>query len=116
MANSAEAAASAVESTLLTVDAASRGQAPARYVSLRLSEDEETLSGVETALGAVQPPDPALDRLRSETLATIADASAALEELRIASYRGELDRLPELAEDLHAPLRHLRRLMEIAPT
>lgn len=116
VANSAEAAASAVESALLTVEAASSERAPSRYVSLRLSEDEETLASVETAFGVVQPPDPGLDDLRSETLATIGDASDVLEELRIASYRGETHRLRELARKLQEPLRQLRHLTEVAPT
>ncbi len=116
VANTAEAAASAVESALLTVDAAADGRAPAPYVSLRLSEDEETVASVETAFRAVQPPDSDLDDLRSETLRVVGDASDALEELRLASYRGELHRLPGLARKLHEPLDHLRRLMEIAPT
>lgn len=116
VANTAEAAASAVESALLTVEAASDGRAPSRYVSLRLSEDEETVASVETAFGAVQPPDPRLDDLRAVTLTVLADASEVVEELRIEAYRGDLHRLPALARKLHDPLQRLRRLMEIAPT
>lgn len=116
VANSAEAAISAVESALLTVEVADDQRDVPPYVSLRLSEDEEAIAAVETAFGAVQPPDPELDALRSETLATIGNAADLLEELRIAAYRAELERLPEIAEELEEPLDHLRHLMEIAPT
>lgn len=115
VANSAEAVVSAVESALLTVEVAEDGRAPAPYVSLRLSESEETASSVETGFGAVQPPDPALDDLRSKTLTVIAEASDVLEELRLAAYRAELHRLPEIARKLERPLSELRRLMEITP-
>jgi len=107
---------SAVESALLTVEVASDGRAPGPYVSLRLSESEETAASVETSFGAVQPPDPDLDRLRTETLKVIGDAADVLEELRIAAYRNELHRLSEIAEGLEDPLAELRRLTEIAPT
>lgn len=58
----------------MTVEVASDGRAPAPFVSLRLSESEEAAASVETAFGAVQPPDPQLDDLRSETLDAIGDA------------------------------------------
>ncbi len=115
-ANSAEAVVSAVESALLTVEVARDGRAPAPYVALRLSEDGESVASVETAFGVVQPPSPKLDSLRSDTLTVIADASDVLEELRIAAYRGELHRLPEIARGLEELLEPLRRLMESAPT
>ena len=116
IANSAEAVVSAAESALLTVVVAGDGRAPAPYVSLRLSESEETAASVETTFGAVQPPDPALGKLRAETLKVIGQASDVLEDLRLAAYRAELQRLPGIARDLEQPLRHLKRLTEIAPT
>lgn len=115
VANSAEAVVSAIESALLTVEVATDGRAPAPYVSLRLSESEENAASVETGFGAVQPPDPQLDDLRTETLTVIGDASDLLEELRLAAYRGEVSELTGIAEKLAEPLAHLRRLMEIGP-
>lgn len=116
VANSAEAVVSAIESALLTIDVAADGRAPAAYISLRLSESEETAASVETALTAVQPPDRALDDLRRDALTAIGDASDVLEELRLAAYRAELHALPRIAGELERPLQRLRRLMEIAPT
>ncbi len=116
VANSAEAVISAVESALLTVELAADGRAPAPYISLRLSESEETAASVETSFGSVQPPHPALDALRSETLGVIGDVSDVLEELRLAAYRAELHRLQAIAAKLEQPVGQLRRLMEIAPT
>lgn len=116
VANTAQAIVSAVESALLTVEVASDGRAPSPYVSLRLSESEEAVSSVETAFGAVQPPDPELDELRTRTLRLVGEISNVLEELRITAYRAELQQLPEIAERLEQPLRELQRLMEIAPT
>lgn len=116
VANSAEAVASAVESALLTVETVQAGKAPPPYVSLRLSESEESVHAVETALGTVEPPDPSLDDLRSEALAVIGDAADVLEELRLAAYRAKLERLPQIATRLEEPLARLRKLMEIAPT
>lgn len=115
VANSAQAVVSAIESALLTVEVASDGRAPAPYVSLRLSESEENAASVETGFSAVQPPDPQLDDLRSETLTVIGEASDLLEDLRLAAYRGELEDLADIAEKLAEPLAHLRQLMEIAP-
>lgn len=115
-ANSAEAMVSVIESALMTADLAGDGRAPAPYVSLRLSESEDDAASIETAFGAAQPPDPHLDGLRMEILTAIGKASDVVEELRLASYRGELERLPEIARHLEDPLHHLRRLMEIAPT
>lgn len=116
VANSAEAVISAAESALLTVEVATEGKASAPFISLRLSESEETAASVEAGFGAVQPPDPRLDELRTETLTVIGDASDVLEELRLAAYRAEIDRLDEIAEELEEPLARLRRLVEIAPT
>jgi hypothetical protein len=116
VANNAEAVVSSIESALLIVETTRADKSPGPYVSLHLSEVEESAHAVETALGAVQPPDPALDSLRSEALTTIGDAADVLEELRLAAYRSELHRLPDIARDLQEPLEHLERLMEIAPT
>ncbi len=116
VANSAEAVVSAIESALLTVDTTEANKAPPPYVSLRLSESEESAHAVETTLGTVQPPDPSLDELRKEALSVIGDAADVLEELRLAAYRSERERLPEIARDLQEPLARLRELMEIAPT
>ena len=116
IASSAEAMVSSVESALLIVETTEAGKSPGPYVSLHLSEVEESAHAVETALGAVQPPDPALDTLRDEALTAIGDAADVLEELRLAAYRSELHRLPEIARDLREPLRRLELLMEIAPT
>lgn len=116
VANTAEAVLSAAESAILTAEVAGDGRAPAPYVSLRMSESEETVGSVETAFGAVQPPDPGLDALRNETLTVVGEAADVLAELRLAAYRAELRRLPEIAGGLEGPIRRLRRLMEIAPT
>ncbi len=116
VANTAEAVISAAESALLTVEVVADGRAPAPYVSLRLSESEETVGSVESSFGAVQPPDPDLDALRAETLAAVGDVGDVVEELRLAAYRAEFDRLPGIAKKLREPLSHLDRLMRIAPT
>jgi hypothetical protein len=113
VAQSAEVVLSAVESARLTVQVAEDGRAPGPYVSLRLSESEETVSSVETALGAVQPPDPELDALRRKTLSEIGHVSEVLEELRLAAYRGRLRGLSEIAAGLDAPASELRGLMEL---
>ncbi len=112
VANSAEAVVSAIESALLTVQVADDGRAPAPYVSLRLSESEEAVASVESSLSAVQPPHHRSDDLRSEALALIGEASDVLQELRVASYRGELQRMPATAQRLAQPLAGLRRLMK----
>lgn len=116
IANSAEAAVSTIESARLTVATVQAAKSPPRYIALRLSESEETAHAVETALGSVQPPDAGLDDLRTQALTALSDAADVLEELRIAAYRGELERLPGIAKGLEDPLARLRELMEIAPT
>lgn len=113
-ANSAEAMLSSIRAARLTVEAADR--APAPYVSLRLSESEATADSVITSFASVQPPSASADRLRSELLRQMHAASTVLAELRIAAYRGELDRLEDIAEPLSGIDRRLLRFMKIAPT
>lgn len=99
-ANTAEAARSAVVTTLLVVDASSEGKAPARYVSLTISEAEEDVSSIASSFQIVQPPSQKAAVLRDEVTSALGDATTALANLRIAARAGRLTDLPRLAEPL----------------
>ena len=115
-ANAAEAMVSIAESTRLTVEVASDGRGPGPYVSLRMREAETSADGVIASFAAVQPPSTSADRVREELLRVLEDTSSVVADLRIAAYRNELDRLPELAEPLEELVPRLEHFMEIAPT
>jgi hypothetical protein len=112
--STASAMASVAESALLTVDVGARGAAPRAYLSLRLTESERDARSITTAFGSVQPPSPALDRLRAAILDRLDLVATLIEELRIAARRGELTRLPEIARPLGRATVELRRIAEQA--
>jgi hypothetical protein len=115
-ANAAETARSAVETARLVVRSSAEGKAPARYVSLVLSEQEDVLSSVARSFEVVQPPSAEAASLR-ELVATVLEACATtVAELRIAARAGGLERLPPLAEPLPALSSALADLMGLADT
>lgn len=110
----AEAMVSVARETLLTADLAAAGSAPARYVTLRLSEAETRANSIITSFASVQPPSPSSDRLRTALLAALDDAAATVEEVRIAAYRGEHATLRAIARPLERSVARLHRF--IPPT
>ncbi|MGZ6793395.1 MAG: hypothetical protein ACXVFV_10620 [Mycobacteriales bacterium] len=110
--NTAKAVASSVATALLGADAAGQHRAPGPYLSVLLGRAEEDALAVQGTFDSVQPPDAAADRLRGQVDQVLSDAVDGLTQLRITVRRGELDRLPGLAQQLRPTLASLRRLAE----
>jgi hypothetical protein len=96
----AETAASAVQTALLAVDAAKGSKAFGRYLTQVLVQAEEDADAAQGTFAAIQPPDQRADELRGRLDDLLTQATGTLAELRIAARRGRLADLPELAEEL----------------
>ena len=96
----AETAASAVQTALLAVDAAKGSKAFGRYLTQVLVQAEEDADAARGTFAAIQPPDQRADELRDQLDELLTEATGTLAELRIAARRGRLADLPELAEPL----------------
>jgi len=96
----AEVAASAVQTAVLAAEAARGGKAPGRYLTQLLVEAEETASSAQGTFDAIQPPDRRADELRATLDELLDEATGTLGDLRIAARRGRLAELPELAGPL----------------
>src|SRR5829696_3348665 len=96
----AETAASAVQTALLAVDAAKGSKAFGRYLTQVLVEAEEDAGSAQGVFDGIQPPDRQADELRDRLDELLTEATGALADLRIAARRGELAELPELAAPL----------------
>src|SRR5215211_8997801 len=95
----AETVASAVQTALLTVEAAEGGKAFGRYLTQTLVEAEEDANAAQGTFDAIQPPDRRADELRDRLDELLGEATGTLAELRIAARRGQTG---GLAERLHA--------------
>src|SRR5215207_3537004 len=96
----AETAASAVQTALLAVDAAKGSKAFGRYLTQVLVEAEEDAGAAQGVFDGIQPPDRRADELRDQLDELLGEATDTLASLRIAARRGELASLPRLAEPL----------------
>jgi hypothetical protein len=96
----AEVAASAVQTALLAVDAAKDDQAYGRYLTQVLVEAEEDAGSAQATFDGIQPPDDRADELRAHLDDLLGDATDSLTSLRIAARRGRFAELPELARPL----------------
>jgi hypothetical protein len=96
----AETAASAVQTALLAVDAAKGSKAFGRYLTQVLVQVEEDAGSAQGTFDGIQPPDQRADQLRSRLDDLLTEATGTLAELRIAARRGRFAELPELAEPL----------------
>jgi hypothetical protein len=96
----AETAASAVQTALLAVDAAKGSKAFGRYLTQVLVQAEEDADAAQGTFAAIQPPDQRADEFRGRLDDLLTQATGTLADLRIAARRGELAELPELAEPL----------------
>ncbi|WP_461088060.1 hypothetical protein [Streptomyces deserti] len=100
VANTAEAARSAVQTARLVVEAAEEGKAPGPYTARALSDAETAVTSIATHIGAVQPPTTHANALRSRVTSLLTECRTALAELRIAARDGRFDELARLAEPL----------------
>ena len=96
----AETAASAVQTAALAVDAAQGDKAFGRYLTQLLVEAEEDADSAQGTFDGIQPPDQRADQLRSRLDDLLTEATGTLAELRVAARRGRFAELPELARPL----------------
>lgn len=109
-ANTAEAAASAVNTALLGVRAAGKDRVTGPYISVLLGEAESDLLAVQSTFETRQPPSAKADAVRDRLGRVLTDAADALADVRIAARRGAVRSLPETAEALPAVAKRLEGL------
>lgn len=106
--NTAESVLSSVQTARLASRIAGDGDAFGPYTSVVLSDAEDGASHAQEVFSSIQPPDAHSDRLRNELGKLVVKATDALSTLRIASRRGELNQLPDLAK----PLRDIAKKLD----
>ncbi|MEU9438847.1 hypothetical protein [Streptomyces sp. NPDC048252] len=109
-ANTAEAAASAVNTALIGVRAAGRDKVTGPYISTLLSEAESDLLAAQDTFESRQPPSERADAVRERLGRVLDEAADALADLRIAARRGQVRDLPATAEALPGVAERLDRL------
>ncbi|MEU5279370.1 hypothetical protein AB0G87_23510 [Streptomyces asoensis] len=109
-ANTAEAAASAVNTALIGVHAAGQDRTTGPYISVLLGEAESDLLAAQATFESRQPPSERADAVRERLGRVLDDAADALADLRIAARRGQVGDLPVTAEELPAVAGRLDRL------
>jgi hypothetical protein len=96
----AESALSVVETVRLAAEASTQGNAFGPYLSVVVSDAEESLNGLAGTFGSIQPPDEESDRLYDELDSLLDDASTHVRDIRLSVRRGDLDDLASRAEPL----------------
>lgn len=110
--NTAKSVASSVATAILGADAARRHKATGNYLSVLIGLAEKDALSVQATFDSIQPPDAAADTLRGTVDDLLASATTGLTEMRIVCRRGELDKLPALADRLRSTLDELRFLAD----
>ncbi|MFN2539538.1 MAG: hypothetical protein ABR549_15495 [Mycobacteriales bacterium] len=110
--NTAKAVASSVAAAILGAEAARQHKATNNYLSVLLGYAEKDVLSVQSTFDSIQPPDVAADRLRSTVDDLLSSATTGLQEMRIVCRRGELAKLPALADRLRSTLTELRFLAD----
>ena len=108
----AESALSAVQTVRLAAASSSRGNAVGPYLSVLISELEETVAGVQGTFDSIQPPDDRADDLRDELDELLSDALDHVTDVRLAVRRGQLRTLAEVAQPLDDDLEKLSAFVE----
>ncbi len=106
----ASSALSAVETVRLLATTAADGNAFAPYTSVAVSEQEDTLGGVQGTFASIQPPDKRSEELRDELGAILASSFDHVSAVRIEARRGHLDRLAAVAAPLEQDAADLRAI------
>jgi hypothetical protein len=96
----AESALSEVQTARLVARTATEGNAFGPYTGLVLSDAEESLGGLASTFGSIQPPDERADDVRDELGALLDDAEDHVADVRIAARRNQLHDLAKVASPL----------------
>ena len=107
-----EGALSNVQTVRLAAATAAKGDAFGRYTGVVVGDAEESLSGLQGTFGSVQPPDGRADDLRDEVDGLLSDALDHVTDVRIATRRGELGRLGDVAAPLLEDVGRLEHWLE----
>jgi hypothetical protein len=108
----AKSALSNVATVRLAAQAGSRDRAFGPYLSVVISDAEDSMSGVQGTFDAIQPPDDRGDALAQELGQILSDALEHVRDVRVAVRRGELRELAETAAPLGDDVSKLRRFQE----
>jgi hypothetical protein len=96
----AESALSVAETVRLIADAASRDRAFGPYTAISLSDQEDSVSGLEGTFSSIQPPDDAAEQLRDDLDQLLVQAVDGVSGVRIAARQGRLSDLADEADTL----------------
>jgi hypothetical protein len=108
----AESALSAVATVSMAAHAAAGGQAWGRYVSRLVSEQEDALDKSSGSFRSIQPPTAESDRLRTELLDLLDDATDHVTAVRVSARRDRLGDLDQVAAPLDADRDALKHFVE----
>jgi hypothetical protein len=111
-ATTAEAALSAVSTTILAAQAGADGDAWGPYLSILISEQEDELAGVQGTFASIQPPDARSDALRQQLGDLLTPAVEHVAQVRVMVRRGRLDDLATTAQPLDDDQRQLQAFLE----
>jgi hypothetical protein len=111
-ATTAEAALSAVSTTILAAQVGSDGKAWGPYLSILVSEQEDAIAGVQGTFASVQPPDARSDALRAQLDDILQPAVDHVAQVRIMVRRGRLDDLALVAQPLDDDQRQLQAFLD----
>ena len=95
-----ESAVSTARVAALALDARVGDRIALAYADTVVTEAEDAIDPVEASFGIVDPPEPALDDLRSDVLGQLADTGDLLAQARIAVRREDSDAMATLAGEL----------------
>ena len=112
-ATTAEAALSAVSTTLLAAQAGTDGDAWGPYLSILVSEQEDELTAVQGTFASIQPPDARSDALRRQLSDLLTPAVDHVAQVRIMVRRGRLDDLTTTALPLNDDQRQLQAFLKV---
>ena len=107
----AQAALSAVSTTMLAADVGTDGGAWGTYLSVVISEQEDNISTVQSTFASVQPPDTRADALRQQLDDILTPAVAHVTDVRITVRRGRLNELAAVAAPLSGDQTRLRAFL-----
>jgi hypothetical protein len=108
----AEAALSAVSTTILAAQVGSNGKAWGPYLSILVSEQEDAIVGVQGTFASIQPPDARSDVLRTQLDDILQPAVDHVTDVRVTVRRGRLDDLATVAEPLNNDQSQLRAFLD----
>jgi hypothetical protein len=111
-ATTAEAALSAISTTMIAAKAGAEAKAWGPYLSILVSEQEDELAGVQGTFASIQPPDERSDALRVQLDALLQTALDHVTDVRVSVRRGRLDELEHIAAPLGDDQLQLRAFLE----